>query len=45
MATPKKSGWQYHRSISTKVNVLGRTLKGGVDALGRPTAVSQKKQT
>lgn len=41
----KKSGWQYKRTISTKVNVLGRKATGGQDTFGRSTAVREKKQT
>ena len=40
----KKSGWQYKRKVSTKVNVLGRNPGSGKDALGRVTAVQSKKQ-
>jgi len=40
----KKSGWQYQRKPSTKVNVLGRNPGDGKDALGRVTAIKSKKQ-
>lgn len=44
MAATRKSGMQYKRKISTKVNFQGRNPGDGKDALGRVTAVKTNKR-